>query len=166
MTSDNSYIEFRYHLDHPPYKFSEDAVNKQDIHIRTDNTDLNVFQYFNLFQSFLRAISFDNFNILRGAASIVFSEFTSDKDLEKLSREFDFTVDGTEPTYLSEQQKKAVTVYLEEGILDTDTLNLREIEILDLARNIIKDQQDKIKEQEEIIEEWTIRYDEQWGTKK
>lgn len=166
MTSDNSYIEFRYHLDHPPYKFAEDVVNKQDIHIRTDNTDLNVFQYFNMFQSFLRAISFDNFNILRGAASIVFSEFTSDKDLEKLSREFDFTLDGTEPTYLSEQQKKAVTVYLEEGQLESDTFSLKEIEILDIARNLIKDQQDKIKEQEEIIEEWTIRYDEQWGTKK
>lgn len=163
MTSDSSYIEFRYHLNDPPYKASDELVNKQDIVVRTDDTHLNVFQYFNLFQSFLRAISFDNSNILRGAASIVFSEFTSDKDLRKLSREFDFNVDDLGPVYLTEEQKKAVAVYFEEGQLESDSFSLKEIEILSIARNIIKDQQDKIKEQEEIIEEWVTRYNKEWS---
>lgn len=166
MTSDPSYIEFRYHLDHPPYKYSEDLVNKQDIVIRTDSTDLNVFQHYNLFTSFLRAISFDDYNILKGAAGVVFNESVDDKTLEKLSREFDFTLDDLIPSYLTEDQKKSVTVYLETDQLKTDTFSLKEIEILDIARNIIREQQEKIKEQDEIIEEWTIRYDEQWGSKK
>lgn len=163
MTSDPSYIEFRYYRNDSPYKFNNDLVSKQDITIRTDCIDSNVFQYYNLFQSFLRAISFDDFNILRGAASIVFSECTSDKDLEKLSREFDFNLDDLGPSYLTNEQKKSVSGYLEEGQLESDTFSLKEIEILDLARNLIKEQQDKIKEQEEIIEEWVIRYNKQWN---
>lgn len=170
MTSDPGYIEFRYYLNDPhylidpPYDSSHELIHKQDIVIRTDDVHLNVFQYFNLFQSFLRAISFDNFDILRGAASIVFSEFTSDKDLEKLSKEFDFTPDFAEPPlYLTKEEKKVVNVYLEEGQLESDTFSLKEIEILDIARNMIKDQQDKIKEQEEIIEEWVKRYNKEWS---
>jgi hypothetical protein len=163
MTSDSGYIEFRCHRNDPPYKYNEDLVNKQDIVIRTDSTDLNVFQYFNLFKSFLRAISFDNYNILRGAAGIVFNEEADDKTLEKLGREFDFTAGDLAPSYLTEDQKKSVTVYLEQGQLESDTFSLKEIEILDIARNIIREQQEKIKEQEEFLEEWANRYNDEWS---
>lgn len=163
MTSDSSYIEFKCHRNGPPYKYNEDLVNKQDIVIRTDSTDLNVFQYFNLFTSFLRAISFNNYNILRGAASVVFNEMTDDKTLEKLGREFDFTPDDLAPSYLTEDQKKSVTVYLEKGQLESDTFSLKEIEILDIARNIIREQQENIKEQEEFLEEWANRYNDEWS---
>lgn len=165
MTTETGYVEFKYHLNHPPYKYSDDLVNKQNITIRADSTDLNVFQYYSLFKSFLRSISFDEYNIMRGAANVVFNEEVDDKTLVKLSKEFDFNVDDVEPCYLSEEQKKEIFSYFEKGDFKSKSFTSKELEILDIAFQHIAEQKDKIREQEGIIEEWVIRYDEQWGKK-
>lgn len=155
-------VEFKYFLNEEPYKYSKDLVHNQNISIKTDLVDLNVFQYYSLFCSFLRAIGFDDYTIIRGAANTVFNEIVSDETLAKLSKEYDFSVD--ERQYLTDEQRKTISDYLESDEDEIkESYTKREEDIIELAKNIIKEQKQKIKEQEEFLDEWANRYNDAWG---
>lgn len=164
--SPNGSITFSYKINEPPYKLNEDLVHKKEVIVRTDLIDLNVHQYYTLFKDFLKGIGFSEYVIADGAAGALFDEFTPDETLKKLSDKYDFVLEQPEQHYLTKNEITAAKVYLETGDFESKLFDFRTIQVLDEARNIIKDLQDKVKEQEEVIEEWVTKYDQQFSIKK
>lgn len=164
--SHNGTITFSYKINEPPYKHSENLVHSQEVIVKTDLTDLNVHQYYTLFKNFLKGVGFSEYVIADGAAGTLFDEFTPDETLKKLSDKYDFILEQPEQQYLTKNETMAAKIYLETGNLDGKLFDFKIIQVLDEARNIVKDLQDKVKEQEEIIEEWVTKYVQQFSTKK
>lgn len=159
-------ITFSQKINEPPYKHSNDGVHNQEVVVRSELTDLNVYQYYTLFKNFLRGIGFSEYVIADGAAGALFDEFTSDETLKKLSDKYDFNLEQPDINLLTEKELKAAKVYLENGDFTGGIFDPSTIQVLDEARNIIQELQDKVKEQEEIIEDWVTKYDQQFSTKK
>ena len=159
-------ITFSQKINEPPYKHNDNLVHNQEVVVRSELTDLNVHQYYTLFKNFLKGIGFSEYVIADGAAGALFDEFTPDETLKKLSDKYDFNLEQPEQHYLTKQEVTAAKVYLETGDFESELFDFRTIQVLDEARNIIKDLQDKVKEQEEIIEDWVTKYDQQFSTKK
>lgn len=159
-------ITFSQKINEPPYKHNDNLVHNQEVVVRSELTDLNVHQYYTLFKNFLKGIGFSEYVIADGAAGALFDEFTSDETLKKLSDKYDFNLEQPDINLLTEKELKAAKVYLENGDFTGGIFDPSTIQVLDEARNIIQELQDKVKEQEEIIEDWVTKYDQQFSTKK
>ena len=70
-------------------KYFPEIVDKQTITIEAPAQDLNVWQYFELFKSFLRAVGFDEYNIMEAACRIAFSDSNDEVKMKKLMEEYD-----------------------------------------------------------------------------
>lgn len=94
-----------------------ETLDNVSIEIRIPSTELNIHQYFSAFKNFLRAVEFDDYNIMSGAASVAFHEFNSKENIKKLQDEYD--LQDIVPEYELEEmiEKKAL-----ELIKDPETL--------------------------------------------
>ena len=70
-------------------KYFPEIVDKQIITIEAPAHDLNVWQHFELFKSFLRAIGFDDYGIMDGACRVAFNDCNREDDMKKLMEEYD-----------------------------------------------------------------------------
>lgn len=73
----------QYHETYP------DMIDDQTITMEVPSVEMNVYQYFNLFNSFLRAVGFDELNIMQGAVGLAFSDMRKDEDMRKVAEEHD-----------------------------------------------------------------------------
>jgi hypothetical protein len=117
MTS-KGYVELRYSYDSTRdyTSFDESLLSNQDITIRSETTDLNVHQYFYLFKSFLRAIDFAEYSIIKGACQLAFNDNNNENDMRKIADEYDLDYEK-KPPYLSPLEELDVIHYLETGEL-------------------------------------------------
>lgn len=92
MTIEGS-VKFIYEtktIGHPQYHEAyPDMIDDQTITMEVPSTDMNVYQYFNLFNSFLRAVGFDEAIIMQGATGLAFSEMRSTEAMRKTAEEYD-----------------------------------------------------------------------------
>ena len=72
-----------------PSQYFPEIVDQQTIVIEAPAQDINVHQYFSLFKSFLRAIDFDEYNIMDGAARLAFNDCNDEAQMQKLMNEYD-----------------------------------------------------------------------------
>jgi len=70
-------------------QYFPEIVDQQKIVIEAPAQDLNVHQYFSLFKSFLRAIDFNEYNIIDGAARLAFNDCNDEAQMKKLMNEYD-----------------------------------------------------------------------------
>lgn len=84
-------VKLVYINDTPPKynKHFPDIVDEHTITIEAPAQDLNIYQYFALFKSFLRAIDFSEYSIMDGACGVAFSDSNKEEDMKKLMDEYD-----------------------------------------------------------------------------
>ena len=70
-------------------KYFPEIVDKQTITIEAPAQDLNVWQYFELFKSFLRAVGFDEYNIMEAACRIAFNDSNDEAKMKKVADEYE-----------------------------------------------------------------------------
>jgi hypothetical protein len=70
-------------------KYFPEIVDKQTITIEAPAQDLNTHQYFELFKGFLRAVGFDEYNIMDGACRVAFNDCNREDDMKKLANEYE-----------------------------------------------------------------------------
>jgi hypothetical protein len=74
-------------------KYFPEIVDKQTITIEAPAHDLNVWQHFELFKSFLRAIGFDEYNILDAACRTAFNDSNDEAQMKKLADEYELVLE-------------------------------------------------------------------------
>ena len=84
-------------------KYFPEIVDKQTITIEAPAQDLNVWQYFELFKSFLRAVGFDEYNIMDAACRVAFNDCNREDDMKKLADEYEL--------FLAEDYHKKIGEY-------------------------------------------------------
>jgi hypothetical protein len=87
-------------------EYFPEIVDKQTITIEAPAEDLNTHQYFELFKSFLRAVGFDEYNIMDGACQVAFNDCNREDDMKKLANEYDL--------FLAEDYHKKLVEYDEQ----------------------------------------------------
>ena len=85
----NVKLIYTNNTDSSPSQYFPEMVDQQTIVIEAPAQDLNVHQYFSLFKSFLRAIDFDEYNIMDGAARLAFNDCNDQAQMQKLMNEYD-----------------------------------------------------------------------------
>jgi hypothetical protein len=70
-------------------KYFPEIVDKQTITIEAPAHDLNVWQHFELFKGFLRAIGFAEYSIMDAACRTAFNDSNDEKDMKKIADEYD-----------------------------------------------------------------------------
>ena len=70
-------------------KYFPEIVDKQTITIEAPAHDLNVWQHFELFKSFLRAIGFAEYSIMDAACRTAFNDSNSQEQMKKVADEYD-----------------------------------------------------------------------------
>jgi len=70
-------------------KYFPEIVDKQTITIEAPAHDLNVWQHFELFKSFLRAIGFDEYNIMDAACRTAFNDSNDEAKMKKIADEYE-----------------------------------------------------------------------------
>ena len=113
MTS-KGYVELRYSYDSTSdyTSFDDGLLSNQDITIRSDTTELNIHQYFNLFKSFLRAVDFSEYSIVKGACQLAFNDSNREDEMRKIAAEYDLDYEP-KPPYLTPLEVMDVKNYLE-----------------------------------------------------
>ena len=84
-------------------KYFPEIVDKQTITIEAPAHDLNVWQHFELFKSFLRAMGFDEYNIMEAACRIAFNDGNDETKMKKVANEYDL--------FLAEDYHKKLVEY-------------------------------------------------------
>ena len=82
-------LTYTQNTDSSSSKYFPEIVNQQKIVIEAPAQDLNVHQYFSLFKSFLRAIDFNEYSIIDGAARLAFNDCNDQAQMQKLMNEYD-----------------------------------------------------------------------------
>ena len=85
----NVKLIYTNNTDPSPSQYFPEMLDQQTIVIEAPAQDLNVHQYFSLFKSFLRAIDFDEYNIMDGAARLAFNDCNDEAQMKKLMNEYD-----------------------------------------------------------------------------
>ena len=85
----NVKLIYTNNTDSSPSQYFPEMVDQQTIVIEAPAQDLNVHQYFSLFKSLLRALDFDEYNIMDGAARLAFNDCNDEAQMQKLMNEYD-----------------------------------------------------------------------------
>lgn len=94
----------QYHEAYP------DMIDDQTITMEVPSVEMNVYQYFNLFNSFLRAVGFDELNIMQGATGLAFSEMRKDEDMRKVADAHDLLLQEQHDEIVAELQKEILSL--------------------------------------------------------
>jgi hypothetical protein len=87
-------------------KYFPEIVDKQTITIEAPAHDLNVWQYFELFKSFLRAVGFDEYNIMEAACRIAFNDSNDEAKMKKVADEYELILEEDYRKKLVEYDKQ------------------------------------------------------------
>jgi hypothetical protein len=95
-------VEFVYHVEDELPSSYRSMVNDQTVRVSSPRDDMNVHQYFNLFQSFLRAVGFSDRVIMDGAAELAFNEFRDEKMMREVAENNDLVLSEDLPTLVND----------------------------------------------------------------
>lgn len=86
----NASVKFQYVNDSEPSssKLYREMLDQQTITMEAPAQDMNVFQYYEMFKGFLRAIGFQEYSILEGACSLAFNDSNDEELMKKLMKEY------------------------------------------------------------------------------
>jgi DNA repair exonuclease SbcCD ATPase subunit len=87
-------------------KYFPEIVDKQTITIEAPAQDLNTHQYFELFKSFLRAVGFDEYNIMEAACRIAFNDSNDEAKMKKVADEYELILEEDYRKKLVEYDKQ------------------------------------------------------------
>jgi len=98
-------VKFSYTSDSqdPPSKYFSEGVDRKTITIEAPAEDLNVYQYYELFKSFLAASGFCEYSIMDGACRVAFNDSNSQEQMKKVAGEYDL--------FLAEDYHKKLVEY-------------------------------------------------------
>ena len=87
----NATVKFQYVNDTEPSfnKHFPEIVDQMTVTIEAPAYDLNVWQYYELFKSFLRSVGFSDYNIAEGACRLAFNDHNREDDMQKIMKEHD-----------------------------------------------------------------------------
>jgi hypothetical protein len=87
----NATVKFSYISDSQdaPSKYFSESVDRKTITIEAPAEDLNVYQYYELFKSFLGAAGFCEYSIMDGACRVAFNDSNSQEQMKKVADEYD-----------------------------------------------------------------------------
>ena len=83
----------------PTYKsgfgstIDDDFIPEEHYTITAPAADLNVRQYFKLFEKFMLCVGMSPYNIYQGAMSLVFNDYVSEEEQRKICAEYELTMD-------------------------------------------------------------------------
>lgn len=95
-------VEFVYHVEDDLPTSYGGGVDNQTVRISAPRDDMNVHQYFTLFQSFLRAVGFSDRVIMDGAAELAFNEFRDEKMMREVAENNDLVLSEDLPTLVND----------------------------------------------------------------
>jgi len=87
----NASVKFQYINDTEPsyHKHFPELVDQMTVNIEAPAQDLNIWQYYELFKSFLRSVGFADYSIMEGACRLAFSDSNREDDMKKMMEEYD-----------------------------------------------------------------------------
>ena len=87
----NATVKFSYitDSDDASSKYFPQMVDQQTITIEAPAQDLNVYQYYELFKNFLRAVGFAEYSIMDGGCRLAFNDENDPKQMGKLMEEYE-----------------------------------------------------------------------------
>lgn len=85
-----------------------DMIDDQTITMEVPYVDMNINQYFNLFNSFLRSVGFDEILIMKGACGLAFSDMRNQEDMCKVAEEFDLMLSEDHMNIVRDLQKEII----------------------------------------------------------
>ena len=66
----------------------DDILPAENIKMEVPAEDLNIHQYFHLFNRFLRAVGFCDYNIMKGGVQLAFNDMRDQKEMKKVADEY------------------------------------------------------------------------------
>ena len=110
-----------------PSKYFSELVDQMTVTIEAPASDLNVYQYYELFKSFLLSLGFQYYSVMEGACRLAFNDSVDEDVMKKLMEEYE----------LQDKQVHTDAEYyeLEEKALKTER------ELLDLKAKLSRFQQ-------------------------
>ena len=66
----------------------DDILPAENIKMEVPAEDLNIHQYFYLFNRFLRAVGFCDYNIMKGGVQLAFNDMRDQKEMKKVADEY------------------------------------------------------------------------------
>lgn len=87
----NASVKFQYINDtEPSYnKHFPELVDQMTVNIEAPAQDLNIWQYYELFKSFLRCVGFQEYSIMEGACRLAFNDSNNEDDMKKIMKEYE-----------------------------------------------------------------------------
>lgn len=87
----NATVKFQYVNDTEatPSKYFPEIVDQMTVTIEAPAQDLNVWQYYELFKSFLRSVGFQDYGIMEGACRLAFNDSNREDDMKKMMEEYE-----------------------------------------------------------------------------
>ena len=88
-------VEFKFDSTFTPsYGWdTDDYIPEEHYLITAPAADLNVKQYFKLFEKFMLCVGMDPQSIRSGAMSLVFNDYTNEEDQRKVCNEYELTME-------------------------------------------------------------------------
>ena len=113
-------------------KYFPEIVDKQTITIEAPAHDLNVWQHFDLFKGFLRAIGFAEYSIMDAACRIAFNDSNDEAQMKKLADEYEL--------FLAEDYHKKIRQLEKEQEEDITTLKAEIRELKEKLARVLPEQ--------------------------
>ena len=66
----------------------DDILPEENIKMEVPAEDLNIHQYFHLFNRFLRSIGFCDYSIMQGGVQLAFNDMRDQKEMQKVANEY------------------------------------------------------------------------------
>jgi hypothetical protein len=123
-------------------KYFPEIVDKQTITIEAPAHDLNVWQHFELFKGFLRAMGFDEYNIMEAACRTAFNDSNDEAKMKKIADEYELI--------LAEDYRKKLVEY--DAQQDRDIAGL-EAEIKELKAKLAEVLPELYGKEDEVLPE-------------
>jgi hypothetical protein len=117
-------------------KYFPEIVDKQTITIEAPAHDLNVWQHFELFKGFLRAIGFAEYSIMDAACRTAFNDSNNEKDMKKIADEYDL--------FLAEDYHKKLVEYDEKQDEEIKKLEAEVKELKEKLARVLPEQYEKV----------------------
>ena len=123
-------------------KYFPEIVDKQTITIEAPAHDLNVWQHFELFKGFLRAIGFAEYSIMDAACRTAFNDSNDEKDMKKIADEYDL--------FLAEDYHKKLVEY---DTQQDEEIKKLEAEIRELKEKLARVLPEQYEKEDEVLPE-------------
>jgi len=86
----------------------DDILPEENIKMEVPAEDLNIHQYFHLFNRFLRSIGFFDYSIMQGAVQLAFNDMRDEKEMKKVADEYGLILEEDFPIEENEKLRSEV----------------------------------------------------------